>query len=72
MPDPRSLDVTDYVRTTARFLELPLSDAQVERVAEHLARTRELVSALRATPLLPEDELAEIFQPAPFPAQDPT
>ena len=65
-------DVLDYVRHTAQFLDLPLDDAQVGRVALHLARTRQMVAGLRHVPLLPGDELAEIFRPAPFPTEDPT
>jgi hypothetical protein len=67
MTDP----VTDYVRSAARFLDLPLDDAQVERVAGHLTRTKAMVALLHAAPLAPEDEPAELFRPAPFPAQDP-
>ena len=64
-------EVTDYVRSTARFLELRLDDAQVARVAEHLARTRTLVALLRDAPLADEVEPAEVFCPAPFPGEDP-
>ena len=60
-------EIQDYVRATARFLALPLGDAQVERVATHLARTQAMVAALQATPLPPDLETAEIFCPAPFP-----
>ena len=67
LPDP---ELIDYVRTSARLLELPLDDAQVQRVAEHLARTKAMVAALQALPLAPGDELAEIYRPAPFPEQD--
>ena len=59
--------IQDYVRATARFLALPLDDAQVERVAAHLARTEALVAGLQAMPLPPDLETAEIFCPAPFP-----
>ena len=69
--EPMTDPVTDYVRSTARFLDLPLDDAQVERVAAHLARTKALVALLRDTPLAPEDEPAELFRPAPFPDEDP-
>ena len=64
-------EVTDYVRSTARFLELRLDDAQVARVAEHLARTRTLVTLLRDATLADEVEPAEVFCPAPFPGEDP-
>jgi len=65
-------DVLGYVRSTAAFLQLALDDDQAHRVALHLARTRALVMALRQVPLGPGDELAEIFRPAPFPAEDPS
>lgn len=64
-------ELTDYVRHAARLLDLPLDDAQIGRVAVHLARTQELASALRDAPLGAADELAQIFVPAPFPAEDP-
>ena len=65
-------DVIDYVRSAARFLDLPLDEAQVARVAAHLARTRSLVAPLRNAPLADALELAEIYCPAPFPAEEPT
>ena len=67
MNDP----VVDYVRSVARLLELPLDNAQVGRVAVHLARTKAMVNLLRDTPLAPDDEPAELFRPAPFPDLDP-
>ena len=63
-------EIQDYVRATARFLALPLDEAQVERVAVHLARTRSMVAALQAEPLHAEIEPAEVFCPAPFPPGD--
>jgi hypothetical protein len=64
-------DLAAYVRSSARLLDLALSDEQVARVASHLQRTRALAQALRDVPLAPHDEIAEIFRPAPFPAEDP-
>jgi hypothetical protein len=65
----RSRDITtDYVRATAAFLDLPLDAAQVERVASHLGRTHAMAAALQAFPLDAHVEPAEIYQPAPFPA----
>lgn len=61
--------IVDYVRSTARFLELPLDEAQVQRVSVHLARTRMMVAELATAELAPEDELAEMFRPAPFPSE---
>ena len=66
-----SPDVLAYVHHAARFLELPLTAAQAERVATHLARTKQMVAALKEVPLSPADELVQIFCPAPFPPEDP-
>jgi len=66
IPDP----VVDYVRAAAMMLDLPLDAAQVQRVAQHLARTRLLADTLAAVPLAPHDEPPEIFCPAPFPAKE--
>jgi hypothetical protein len=71
MADSPAPDVIAYVRSSAQLLDLALDDAQVERVALHPTRTKGLVAALRQTPLGPEDEPAEIFRPARFPAENP-
>ncbi|MBC7955757.1 MAG: DUF4089 domain-containing protein [Cytophagales bacterium] len=63
-------EIDDYVRATARFLALPLEEAQVVRVAAHLARTQAMVASLQAVTLPPDVETAEIFCPAPFPPGD--
>ncbi len=62
--------VIDYVRCAAMMLDLPLDAAQVQRVAAHLARTKQLADTLAAVPLAPHDEPAEIFCPAPFPPEE--
>ena len=59
--------IAAYVRAAAQLLALPLSDAQVERVSVHLARTAALAAALQRVPLA-----AQIYEPAPFPAEDPS
>jgi hypothetical protein len=64
-------DVVELVRLTARLLALPLADDQVDRVAVHLARTKAMADLLADVPLQAEDELVEIFCPAPFPEADP-
>lgn len=64
--------IAGYVRAAAQLLALPLSDAQVERVGVHLARTAALAAALQQAPLDAHDEPAQIYEPAPFPAADPT
>ena len=66
-----SAAITDYVRAAARFLGLPLDDAQVERVAAHLARTKAMVALLHDAPLAPDDEPAELVRPDAFPDEDP-
>ena len=63
-------DLIAYVQASARVLHLPLDAAQVQRVAAHLVRTKALADTLAAVPLAAHEELAEIFCPAPFPAQD--
>ena len=63
--------IAGYVRAAAQLLALPLSDAQVERVSVHLARTAALAAALQRAPLAAHDEPAQIYEPAPFPAVDP-
>ena len=61
-----------YVKTTAELLMLPLEDAQAARVAVYLQRTAAMVSLLDSAGLSAHDELAEIYCPAPFPADDAT
>ncbi|MDO9279377.1 MAG: DUF4089 domain-containing protein [Polaromonas sp.] len=60
-----------YVKTTAELLKLPLEEAQAARVAVHLQRTAAMVRLLDSAGLDAHDELAEIYCPAPFPADDP-
>jgi len=64
--------IAAYVRAAAQLLALPLSDAQVERVSVHLARTGALATTLQRVPLEAHDEPAQIYEPAPFPAEDPS
>jgi hypothetical protein len=56
-----------YVKVVACALDLPLDETRAQAVAQHLMRTAALAEMLEETELLPEDELAEIFRPAPFP-----
>ena len=67
--DPNS--IAGYVRAAAQLLALPLSNDQVERVSVHLARTAALAATLRQVPLEAHDEPVQIYEPAPFPAEDP-
>lgn len=55
-----------YVQAAAVAVDLPLSDAQAQRVAVHLQRTAGLAALLDGFELAPHDEPAEIFCPAPF------
>jgi hypothetical protein len=71
MAAPPTSAIADYVRSSARLLDLPLSDPQVERVGVHLERSSAIAALLNGVPFGPADEIAEIFRPAPFPAEDP-
>ncbi|WP_439519587.1 DUF4089 domain-containing protein [Hydrogenophaga sp.] len=55
-----------YVQAAAVAVGLPLDDAQAARVATHLQRTAAMAALLDAFPLQDEDEVVEIFCPAPF------
>jgi len=63
-------EVLDYVKSTARALRLPLDKERARAVALHLGRTVAIARVVEAAPLAPHDELAEIYRPAPFPAED--
>ncbi len=64
-------DIVAYVRASAALQGLVLDEAQVQRVAQHLARTAKLAQLLDEAPLAPEDELAEIYKPLAYaPAPD--
>jgi len=55
-----------YVQAAAVAVDLPLSDAQAQRVATHLQRTAALAALLDGFELAPHDEPAEHYCPAPF------
>jgi Protein of unknown function (DUF4089) len=61
-------EALNYVKTMAAAIDLPLDETRAKNVAMHLGRTFGMVTALKQYPLSPENELAEIFRPAPFPA----
>ena len=65
-------EVIAYVKASANLLALPLDDAAALRVAQHMQRTLELVRLLATAELGPEDELAEIYCPAPFLTNTPS
>ncbi|WP_382154373.1 AtzG-like protein [Hydrogenophaga sp. ANAO-22] len=58
-----------YVQAAAVALDLHLDTAQAARVASHMHRTAAMAALLDADPLHDEDELAEIYCPAPFPSE---
>ena len=62
-------EVLEYVKTTARILGLPLDDARAQAVALHLGRSVPIARIVEGAQLAPADELAEIYRPAPFPAE---
>jgi len=62
--------VLAYVRAAATLLLLPLDDASLQAVALHLGRTAAMAQLLAAADLGPEDEPAQLYCPAPFPAQE--
>ncbi|THU00233.1 DUF4089 domain-containing protein [Lampropedia puyangensis] len=70
-PEPAAhlsaLALQDYVRTSARLLALPLDEAQITRVAEHLERTVAMAALLEQLDMQEEDEPASLYSPAPFP-----
>lgn len=63
-------DLIPYVQSAARLNGLTLDDARAAAVAQHLARSAAIAQVLEGAPLAPHDELAEIYRPAPFPAED--
>lgn len=63
-------EVLAYVKAAAQAVNLPLDQAAAQRVAGHFARTVAIARLLERAELAPEDEPAELFRPAPFPAED--
>ncbi len=70
MTSPSDLPIAVYVESTAALLNLPLSEAQTARVAVHLQRTAYMASLIQAVELPLHEELAEIYCPAAFPANE--
>ena len=60
-----------YVKAAARAVNLPLDDTAAQRVADHMGRTAAMARLLDSADLAPEQELAEIYRPAPFPKAAP-
>jgi hypothetical protein len=63
-------EVLAYVKAAARAMALPLTEARAQAVALHLGRSVPIARIVESAALAPHDELAEIFRPAPFPAED--
>ena len=61
-------DVLAYVKASAVALNLPLDEAQAQRVAAHLGRTAAMARALDQLQLPVDLEPAGIYVPKPFPA----
>ena len=59
--------LSDYVRSAANLLDLPLAEDRIKRVAMHLGNTAAMARLLDTVPLDFHDELAEIYSPAVFP-----
>jgi hypothetical protein len=62
--------VLAYVKAAAQAVGLPLDDARAQAVAVHFGRTVAIARVLDRASLAAEDELAQIYCPAPFPAED--
>jgi hypothetical protein len=60
-------EVLRYVKAAARAMNLPLDENAARTVAEHLGRTAAMATLIDGVDLAAEDELAEIYRPAPFP-----
>ena len=63
-------EVLQYVQSAAKVAGLPLDASRAQSVAVHFARTLAIARVLDNAPLAPEQELAEIYRPAPFPADE--
>jgi hypothetical protein len=59
-------DLVAYVKAAAALQGIALTEERLAAVAAHLARTQQLAQLLDATPLLADDELAEIYRPLAF------
>lgn len=63
-------EVLAYVRAAARLQGIVLSDERAQAVAVHFARTLAIARVLDGAPLGPGHEPAQLYSPAPFPAED--
>ncbi|QOF88446.1 MULTISPECIES: 1-carboxybiuret hydrolase subunit AtzG [Pseudomonadota] len=63
-------EIFAYIEAASIAIGIPLEPARARAVAHHFSRTALLAEMLESVPLSPESELAEIYRPAPFPAED--
>ena len=56
----------NYVNTVSGLLGIPMDAERADRVTSHLQRTAAMATMLQAAELAPDDELAEIYNPAAF------
>lgn len=64
-------EVLAYVKAAALAVGLPLDEARAQAVALHFGRSVHIARVLDGVALAPGHEPAEVFRPAPFPAEDP-
>jgi hypothetical protein len=62
--------VLQYVQSAAQAIALPLTPERAAAVAQHFGRTVAIARVLDNAALAPHDELAQIYQPAPFPGEE--
>lgn len=62
--------VLQYVKAAAQAAGLALDEQRAASIAQHFARTVAIARLLEQAELAPDDEPAETFRPAPFPAED--
>jgi hypothetical protein len=68
--DTPETGVIAYVRAAAALAGIPLDEARAQAVAQHFSRSAAIAALLETMPLSPEVEPAEMYCPAPFPADD--
>ncbi len=59
--------ILHYVKAASALLGIPMDDARITRVADHLSRAADMAAALDAVPLSPAEEPDSLYNPAPFP-----
>ena len=69
LDEARALAVALHLGRTAAMARM-LDAARAQAVAQHLARTAAMAALLDEAGLAPQDEPAEVYRPAPFPAED--